>query len=122
MLNFIQTLRAFRRPHPTGLEGLRSNQIRSKIKVKSSPNRARRPHGSSRWLQNGLRTANLATKTPTWSPTWLQDDHKDAPREAQGTSWDHLGPSWEALGEILEASRWPFGNIFERCFAILSIL
>ena len=77
------------------------NQNRSNIEPTSSQNRAGRPHGSSRWLQDGLRTANLATKTPKWSPTWPQDDHKKTPREAQRTSWDHLGASWRLLGRLL---------------------
>ena len=100
-------LRAFRRPPLDAyrLGGVKIeptlNENRGNMELKSIQNRARRPHGSLRWLQDDLRKANLATKTPKWSPTWAQDDHKKTPREAQRTSWGHLGASWRLLGRLL---------------------
>ena len=62
-------------------------------------------------VQDDPRKANLTTKTPKYSPTSPQDDHKEAPRKAQGTSWGYLGASWEGVGEAFEASWEPLGSI-----------
>ena len=108
----IQTLRAFRRPHPRGLEGVRSNQIRSKIKVKSSQNRIKiEPGGhmgSSRWLQNGFRTANLATKMQNGA----QHGSKMTMRRPQWRPRGCLGITLGRLGRLSERSwRLPDGPL-----------
>ena len=104
-------------PSPLGCLGAKTqpilNQNLCTIELESKQNRARRLHKSSGWPRDGLRRANLATKTPKWNPTWPQDDHKKAPRQAQERSWGYLGASWESLGGVLEASWEPFGHIFE---------